>query len=495
MKPCLAYDFEVNGVYYTISSIEDKTVVVDKGATPYSGNIRIPSTVIFKDKEMKVVELCDNSFSGSDIISVEIAEGIPKIGNYCFKNCKSLNSVSLANSIENIGVEAFSGCDNLTEIIMPSSLRNLGRSAFSQCKNLQNIVFSPLLEKLNESMFYGCNKLNYLKIPKTIKSIGANVVEKIDILEFEEGEDSLFCERGHRDESTSFGNSANDFGAFSKCSIKKIVMGRNLSYSTEPYNATYYFKDYPQPPFYKCSSIRSIVIKDNVNIIPPFDYSDIDTIVCESSTPIEISQNTFTHKTYVDGALYVPLGSKSLYEEAAYWKNFFTIVEKQGENEESKKCEKPTITYKNGILMFYSATEGAVCHSRITDADITSYNANEVQLGVTYIITVYAAKSGYDNSETATATLCWIDVEPKTEGIDNGIAQVRANAVMIKAEGSFLTIEGADDNTDISVYTLDGALAGSAISKNGVALVNTNITSNSCAIVKIGNKSVKVFMK
>ena len=61
----------------------------------------------------------------------------------------------------------------------------------------------------------------------------------------------------------------------------------------------------------------------------------------------------------------------------------------------------------------------------ITDTDIKAGSGNEVQLGVTYNISVFAAKAGYDNSETATATLCWIDQQPKTEGITNGIANLK----------------------------------------------------------------------
>ncbi len=115
-------------------------------------------------------------------------------------------------------------------------------------------------------------------------------------------------------------------------------------------------------------------------------------------------------------------------------------------------------------------------------------------MGVTYEISVYATKVGYEDSETATATLCWIDVEPKTEGL-NSIAQVKANAVMIKADGGLLTIEGAEDNTNISVYTIDGVQVGSTTSRNGIAHVNTNIIRDSIAIVKIGSRSVKVIMK
>ena len=104
-------------------------------------------------------------------------------------------------------------------------------------------------------------------------------------------------------------------------------------------------------------------------------------------------------------------------------------------------------------------------------------------------------KEGYDNSETATATLCWIDATPQMEGISNGVAQIAANAVLIQSNGGQLTIQGVDDGTQVSVYSINGTEAGKAISMNGCATVNTNLQAGSVAIVKMGTKSVKVRMK
>ena len=412
VRPCLAYDFEVNGIYYTIESIEDKTVFVDKGESPYTGDIKIPSSVVFKEKEMKVVGLNENSFRNSDVSSIEIAEGVLKIGSGCFHSCKSLKNVKFANSIKSIGDEAFYGCISLSEIIMPSSLNTLGLYCFQNCISLDNVIISTSLENLGRCMFYGCDNLKYLKIPKTIKKIGPTIVKSIDILEFEEGQDSLYCEYGFLDESTSGMYSAKINGSFSNCLIKKIILGRNLSYIEGEYNAqlAYNYTYNYQPPFYKCISLKSLVIKDNVGKLPPFDYSDIDTIVCKATTPIEISENTFSHKTYVNGTLYVPKGSKKMYEEAVPWKNFFTIVENSG-------------------------------------------------------------------------------------GETNGITDVRALAVMIQNEGGQLIISGTDDDTQINVYNLNGLQAGSAISRSGSAVINTNIHAGSVVIVKIGEKSRKVIMK
>lgn len=114
---------------------------------------------------------------------------------------------------------------------------------------------------------------------------------------------------------------------------------------------------------------------------------------------------------------------------------------------------------------------------------------------MTYNISVYATKTGYENSDIATATLCWIDVDPKTEGITNNMAQVRAKAVLIQSNGNVLTISGADEGEEISVYNTAGKKVGSAKADIDTTSVHTSLQSGSIAIVKIGQKTVKVMMK
>ena len=162
------------------------------------------------------------------------------------------------------------------------------------------------------------------------------------------------------------------------------------------------------------------------------------------------------------------------------------------------KCEKPTIGYSNGKLIFKSETEGAEFVSEITDADIKKYYDSEVQLCVTYNISVYATKSGYENSDVATATLCWIDVEPKKEGITDETTdakRIEATPVLIQSENGRISVSGADDGTAISVFGTNGVKVGAAVSHSGQAIVDTKLPSGSVAIVKIGEKSVKVVVK
>lgn len=120
---------------------------------------------------------------------------------------------------------------------------------------------------------------------------------------------------------------------------------------------------------------------------------------------------------------------------------------------------------------------------------------SKVNLSVTYTVSVYATKAGYENSETAIATLCWIDVDPKTEGIDNGVANVKAMPVLIQGEDGVLHISGTPEGTVISAYDIGGQLVGSTKASSNTPVISTTLPQGSIAIVKIGDKAVKVLMK
>ena len=251
--------------------------------------------------------------------------------------------------------------------------------------------------------------------------------------------------------------------------------------------------------FANCSGLNSVTIPNSVTSIgnSAFYGVDIPTVISLIENPFTITSSTFTQNTFLNATLYVPKGTIEKYKATDGWKDFLFIEEGTGggDTPTTQKCEKPTISYENGKLTFSCATEGATCQYSITDTDIKAGSGNEVQLGVTYNISVYATKSGYDNSETATATLCWIDATPQTEGITDGVTQIPSKAVLIQSEGGILKVEGVNDGTQVSVYTLDGKQAGNAVSRNGAALVGTNIQPGNATIVKIGNKSVKVLVK
>lgn len=225
--------------------------------------------------------------------------------------------------------------------------------------------------------------------------------------------------------------------------------------------------------------------------------SDLLDVCCFAKAVPKTGSDAFKDAYIEYATLHVPDASINSYKTTSPWSEFKEIVGLNGTTPEeptTPKCATPAISYKNGKLTFSCQTEGVEFISEITDTDIKKYYDAEVTLDITYQINVYATKTGYEDSDVATATLCWIDKEPSTEGVTS-IAQIRAKAIMIQNYGNVLTIQGADENTPISVYEINGTLEGTGVCRDGTANVSTNLRPGSMAIVKIGDKSVKIMMK
>lgn len=111
-----AYDFEVDGIYYNITSLN--TVSVAKNSS-YTGDITIPSTVSFES----------------------VTYTVSAIGSQAFKKCDGLNSVILPSTITKIGGEAFYGCDGLHSFIIPKNVNVISNSAFNDCSQLKEVFF------------------------------------------------------------------------------------------------------------------------------------------------------------------------------------------------------------------------------------------------------------------------------------------------------------------------------------------------------------------
>ncbi len=83
-----AQTFEVDGINYSVLSSTDKTVSVTSKTEKYSGDIIIPSAVVYNDVEYSVTS----------------------IGGSAFSYCYGLTSVTIPNSVTSIGYAAFSTC-------------------------------------------------------------------------------------------------------------------------------------------------------------------------------------------------------------------------------------------------------------------------------------------------------------------------------------------------------------------------------------------------
>ena len=68
-------------------------------------------------------------------------------------------------------------------------------------------------------------------------------------------------------------------------------------------------------------------------------------------------------------------------------------------------------------------------------------------------------------------------------------------AILIQTVGGAINVQGCDDGAQVGVYSINGSQVGTTVSQNGVATVNTTLQSGSVAIIKVGEKSIKVVVK
>ena len=151
-----AYDFAVDGIYYSITSSTDKTVSVTYKSyshysyySDYSGTIVIPNEVTYNSITYNVTSINEHAFDGcTGLTSVTIPSSVTSISSYAFKGCTGLTSVTIPSSVTSIGSSAFYGCSGLTSVTIPSSVTSISFYAFNGCTSLQNVAIlgSPIIE-------------------------------------------------------------------------------------------------------------------------------------------------------------------------------------------------------------------------------------------------------------------------------------------------------------------------------------------------------------
>ena len=386
--------------------------------------------------------------------TVDIHNGCAIIGKYCFQNCTSLTEVIIPESVSEIQENAFYGCSAMTKAIIGDGVTYIGPTAFADCKQLAQLTIGEDVRTIGYRAFYGCKALEEVIIPDYCTKLAVR-------------------------------NSAYDEGEqFRNCvALKKVTLGKRItSMATNV--------------FLGCTALEQIIIKDGCSVIGTKCFDGCNSINVIKNYCTEIPNTANNAFSNYNAKLYVPSSAIDDYKATEPWKNFGVIDDiENAPGDNDNKVATPTISYTNGKLKFECATEGVEFVSEITDADVTKFNSAEVDLTVTYNISVYATLAGMENSDVAKATLCWIDVEPKTEGIEDGVAQVVARAVLMRADNGQITVMGADDGTRISVYSIDGRQMASAVSCDGKANMTVNIKKGGVVIVKIDEKVVKLMMK
>ena len=102
-----------------------------------------------------------SSFAGcTSLKTVEIQDGVDRIGNNTFDGCTSLENINFPGSLGisgNIGIRAFRDCRSLRVIEMENGVKGIFEESFIGCYNLNNVTLPSSIETINEKAFYHNN--------------------------------------------------------------------------------------------------------------------------------------------------------------------------------------------------------------------------------------------------------------------------------------------------------------------------------------------------
>lgn len=170
------------------------TVIENGGAVrikKYVGNdtiVTVPSEVegkpvwyigeaFYKNTTVRKVVLPEgvkvvSGFDGcTNLMEINIPQGVVKIDNFAFANCEKLKKIDLPKGLLEIGDFAFYNCSALKEIVIPDSVKIIEQVAFSGCTKLQKVTLPKSISKIDWETFKDCVALKSINIPEGVKRI------------------------------------------------------------------------------------------------------------------------------------------------------------------------------------------------------------------------------------------------------------------------------------------------------------------------------------
>lgn len=167
-----------------------------------------------------IQEIGDFAFARSGLKTIEIPQGVTKIGYAAFYHCEDLteiiipetvteiaasafaktpwlegrlkdrsnpflivgdgillaysgmnSNVEIPKGVKKIAPGAFQGNTRLTKVEIPESLEVIGEDAFAGCKNLKTVTGGTSVSRIEDRAFQGC-PISTIKIPASVKNIG-----------------------------------------------------------------------------------------------------------------------------------------------------------------------------------------------------------------------------------------------------------------------------------------------------------------------------------
>ena len=507
----------------SVTSIESLTffwcyyltsIVVDPGNTKYDS--RDNCNAIIETESNTLIAGCKNTI---------IPNSVTSIGDRAFSGCDYLTSITIPNSVTSIGDRAFSGCYNLESITIPNSVTSIGDRAFSGCYNLESITIPNGVTSIGSSAFFECYGLESVTIGNSVTSIGdyafdwcenIKTVMNLSTLTFSKGSmayghiassaDNVYNIPTHSIEGDFIFGKLNDINTlvvYLGCeteltlpnnNVENYVIGENVFKNKTTITSVVIpdcVTSIGGEAFAKCENLTSVTIPNSVTSIGNEAFANCENLTdvyCLATDVPATSSDAFEGSYPEYMTLHVPAETINSYKTTEPWSNFGSIIAYV-----TPKCTAPVIEYCNGELIIECETENAEFVTEVTNDYTGNYNSNAIALTATYNISVYATAAGYENSDIVNATLCWIECDCN-ENNNTNIINIPAKAVLVTSNNGTINISCSLEGEVVELYTSDAMYIGSTTIENGCATIQSGLSKGDIAIVKIGEKSIKVII-
>ena len=423
-----------------------------------------------------------------NLVSINIPEGVTRIGEYAFEGCSNLSVVDFG-SIESLCAISFGEVgsnplemshrlyvngEGLTELTIPEGVSSIGSYAFSGCTGLTSVIIPTSMTTIGDLAFEGCTALTSVTclagdVPRT----GSFCFNQVPLA------DATLVVPWSSFETYKDAAQWKDFGTIVPVKLGKC--GDNLSFSFDDGVLTitgegqmYDFTEGSQPWRAYTEDITSVVISDNATSIGAYAFlgcsnlasvtipagitrvgksafvgCGLHSLVSMCANPVDYS-DAFSAATYIHAPLYVPAGTYWEYVYHSNWYHFQHI--KEFATEEVQTRQAYMLVDADMHYMVYDAYSGAVkTRQQVEESDLSSNWILEENDGMMFLLNLGA--NLYASIDSEGRMVLGDNPQPLDITFDAGVVSVNGRKMM-------MVINDIEDVTGIVLQRTTTDIAG-----------------------------------